>query len=67
MTIPQLISERRKALNLSLGDVGRACGYSGKGARSMVQRWELGKAFPPPDRIRRLAAVLRLPIDALIP
>lgn len=67
MDIAQLIAERRKALNLSLGDVGRACGYSALCARGMVRRWEQGDALPPLDRVRRLAAVLSLPLDLLIP
>lgn len=67
MDIAQLIVERRRALSLSRADIGRACGYAGDAARSVPRRWESGTAYPPADRVRRLAAVLRVPIDRLIP
>lgn len=67
MTIAQLIYERRTALHLSRADIGRACGYTGAPARSIPARWELGQAFPPVERVRRLAAILRVPIDSLVP
>lgn len=67
MDISQLIAERRQALGLSRGDVGRACGYHGDAARSVPRRWEQGDALPPLDRVRRLAAALSLPLDLLIP
>ena len=67
MTIAQLIYERRTALRLSRADIGSACGYTGAPARSIPARWELGQAFPPIERVRRLAAILRVPVDALVP
>lgn len=67
MDIAQLITERRRALGLTRADVGRACGYVGDGARSVPRRWEQGDALPPLDRLRRLADVLLLPVDLLIP
>ena len=67
MTIAQLIYERRTALHLSRADIGRACGYTGAPARSIPARWELGQSLPPVERVRRLAAILCVPIDALVP
>lgn len=67
MDIAQLITERRRALGLTRADVGRACGYAGDGARSVPRRWEQGDALPPLDRLRRLADVLRVPVELLIP
>ena len=67
MTIAQLIYERRTALHLSRTDIGLACGYTGVAARSVVMRWEHGGCLPPVERVRRLAAVLRVQIDSLVP
>lgn len=67
MTIGQLIAERRQALGLSRGDVGRACGYSGDCARSTPRAWERDEALPPIERVRRLAELLHVPVDALVP
>ena len=67
LSVPRLIYERRTALRLSYGDIGRACGYHGTAQRAVPRRWERGEALPPADRIRRLAAVLRVPPDTLLP
>ncbi len=67
MTIPEVIRTNRMALKLTQQQLGEACGYEGRTAEAVVQHWEKGRSPVPLDKIRILAATLRVPIDSLIP
>lgn len=61
------IATRRRLLGMSQQELGEACGYRGRCAQTTVHRWECGVCMPPLDTIRRLATVLNLPLDLLVP
>lgn len=66
-TFGAFIKERRKAAGLTQRQLGELCGYEGKNGERVVQLWEADKQPVPLDRLRRLAAALRVPLDSLIP
>lgn len=53
---------RREELNLDQSGLGRRLGVN----QQTVSRWEQAKAVPRPDRIRRLAEVLRVEVAELM-
>lgn len=67
MTIPETIRETRKALGMTQRQLGTACGYEGRSGEVVVQEWERGVRPIPIERLRALAAALKLPLDSLIP
>jgi len=62
-----LIRTRRIILGYTQRQLGEMCGYQGRTAERMAQKWEYGEAPVPVDRLRRLAKALELPLEALIP
>jgi len=60
-TMGNRIKNRRQQLNLSLEDVGKACGV----AKSTVARWEEGTEVRG-EKILRLATVLNTSVDYLM-
>ncbi len=62
-----MIREARKRVGLTQRQLGEACGYEGKSAERVVQKWEKDEQPVPIVRLRRLAAALNIPLDSLIP
>lgn len=63
MDFGKLISERRKALGLTLEQVGQACGVG----KSTVRKWETGMIQNVGrDKLRDLAGILRMDPTRLI-
>ena len=68
MTQGEFIRIRRKELHLTQQALGELCGYEGRSAEVSVQRWEHGRSPVPVDKLRALAAALKVPLDSpLIP
>lgn len=67
MTIPELITNARKAQGLTQKQLGTALGYEGDTAEVSVRRWESGKRPIPIEKLRALAKALDLPLESLIP
>ena len=55
MTLVSPLRSRRLELGLTQGKVGILVGCSS----TMIARWEMAEAFPPDDRLRKLATALR--------
>lgn len=67
MTIPETIKTARLKARLTQQALGEALGYEGTSADSTVRRWESGSRPVPLEKIRKLAEVLQIPLDTLIP
>ncbi len=67
LNVGELIWYRRSVLGLTRREVGEALGYKGGAARCIVWRWEHCLYPVPVQHIRRLAHILELPLDVLIP
>ena len=68
MTQGEFIRIRRQELGLTLRQIGQLCEYEGRSAESIPQKWETGYQPVPVDKLRALAAALRVPLDSpLIP
>lgn len=68
MTPSEFIALRRRALGLTQKQLGLLCGYTGRSAESVPQNWEKGRQPVPVEKLRVLAAALRVPLDSpLIP
>lgn len=67
MTIPETIRAARIKQGYTQQSLGEALGYEGTSADSTVRRWEAGSRPVPLEKIRKLAEVLQIPIDSLIP
>lgn len=61
------IRECRIAAGLTQKQLGEACGYEGRSAITVIQKWETEQNPVPLDRLRRLAAALNVSLDSLIP
>lgn len=63
MEFKDILKKRRKELDLTLEEIGRACGV----AKATVQRWESGEIKNiRRDKINVLAKTLRLPVGVLM-
>ena len=47
--------------------LGEMLGYEGRSAEVVVQQWEYGKQPIPLKHFRKLAEILRVPLDRFIP
>ena len=65
--ICQLIKSKRKSKSLTQHQLGELMGYEGKVAERMVQSWEYRERPVPIEKLRKLAEVLDLTLDDLIP
>ncbi len=62
-----LIRKARKENGLTQKALGLLCGYDEKSAERVVQLWEAEKQPVPITKLRKLAEVLNLTLDDLIP
>lgn len=68
MTQGEFIRIRRQELHLTQRDLGLALGYTDRSAGTVIQNWEHGRSPVPIDKLRALAAALKIPLDSpLIP
>lgn len=67
MTYGEKLRALRQAAGLTQLKLGMACGYDDKNADRQVRHWESGRSYPPIDKLRLLAAALKVPLDTLIP
>jgi len=67
MTYAEKLRTLRLAAGLTQLKLGMACGYAKSSADRIVRHWESGTEYPPIDRLRLLAAALKVPLDAIIP
>ena len=67
MTIPETIKAARLKAGLTQQALGEALGYEGTSADSTVRRWEAGSRPVPIEKIRKLAELLQITLDSLIP
>lgn len=67
MEIKDLICEKRKEKRFTQRKLGELMGYEGRTAETVVQNWEYGKQPVPITKLRRLAEVLEVTLDELIP
>lgn len=63
MEIGMRIRRARKALGMGQAEMSRALGVTAVTAL----RWEKGKTVPPMERLRRIAELLRVPLEELMP
>ena len=61
------IRKARKGQGLTQQELGELLGYEGDSALVSVQRWEAGTRPVPIEKLRKLAEVLNLTLDDLIP
>lgn len=66
MTPSETLRAARIAAKLSQKALGEALGY-GDTAQAIVSRWEMGDRKIPQHKLRRIAEILKIPIDSLIP
>ena len=68
MEIGEIIREKRIIKGYSQEQLGLLCGYKSVGsAKNAVQYWEYGKKYVPVERIRKVAEILEIPLNYLIP
>lgn len=65
--IGDLIREKRKEKKLTQQKLGELLGYTGRNAEVMVQMWEYGKRPVNPKHWRKLAEILEVQLEDLIP
>lgn len=65
--IAKRIKEARKAAGYTQMRLGEALGYEGKVGEVTVARWESNTRPVPLDKLRKLAELLHLTLDDLIP
>ena len=65
--IGDFIREKRKEMRLTQRKLGELMGYEGRTAETVVQNWEYGKQPVPITKLRRLAEILEVNLDELIP
>ena len=65
--IGAIIRKARTDMHYTQSQVGVLLGYTGESAEVSVRRWELNKAPVPMNKLRKLAEVLHLKLDDLIP
>ncbi len=65
--VGEVIRQARIKQGITQVDLSVRMGYKPESLGISVRKWETGKALPPLDKIRDLAAILDVPIDALIP
>lgn len=63
----KIIKPARQKLGLTQKQLGLLCGYPESSAERTVQHWEHDRQNPPLEKIRALAAALKIPLDQLIP
>lgn len=59
----QLLREKREELKKRQKDVGKALGYSGETAQTIVAGWESGQRKVPRKYIKTLSDILGIPIE----
>ncbi len=67
MFVGELIAYRRRLLGLTRHRLGVLVGYPSSRAIEVIDRWESGESVIPCERLRKVASVLELPLDQLIP
>ena len=65
--IAKRIREARKAAGYTQVQLGEKLGYEGRIGEVTVSRWERNERPVPLDKLRKLAEVLGLTLDELIP
>jgi len=65
--IPSLLRSARLLAGLTQKQVGESCGYKGLCAQTQVAKWEAGTGPVPRKHIRKVADLLHIPINDLIP
>lgn len=66
-TVPERIRASREAAGYTQREVGELCGYSGPQMQVLVAQWESGRRPVPMNKIKRLAQVLRIAPEKLLP
>jgi len=61
------LRELRERRGFTQQRLGELLGYTGKSALVSVQRWEYGTRPIPNTKLKKLARLLRIPLESLIP